>query len=56
MDCGCERRKLMLGRMMNSLSEPGKGMTWTQLAAATVFVLVVALAWRQVTFYIMREI
>ena len=46
----------MLGRMMDALGSPSKGMTWTQLAGATVFVLVVALAWRQVTFYIMREI
>jgi hypothetical protein len=46
----------MLGRMMDALSSPAKGLTWTQLAGATVFVLAVALAWRQVTFYIMREI
>jgi hypothetical protein len=31
-------------------------MSWTQLAGATVFVLVVAIGWRQVTLYVMREI
>lgn len=46
----------MLGRMMTSLSAPSGGMTWTQLAAATIFVLTVIIAWRQVTFFIMREI
>lgn len=39
-----------------SLSAPSQDMTWTQLAAATVFVLVVAVAWRQVTLMIMREL
>lgn len=46
----------MLGRLMSSLSAPGSGLSWTQLAAATVFVITVAIAWRQVTFHIMREI
>jgi hypothetical protein len=46
----------MLSKIASSLSSPSKTMTWTQLAGATVFVIVVALAWRQVTFYIMREI
>jgi hypothetical protein len=46
----------MLGRLSDALKSPGGGLSWTQLAGATVFVLVVALAWRQVTFYIMREI
>jgi hypothetical protein len=45
----------MLGNVMDSLGRPSSGMTWTQLAAATVFVLVVAVGWRQITFYIMRE-
>ena len=45
----------MLGSVMDSLAKPSTGMTWTQLAAATVFVLVVAVGWRQITFYIMRE-
>jgi hypothetical protein len=45
----------MLGNVMDSLGRPSQGMTWTQLAAATVFVLVVAVGWRQITFYIMRE-
>jgi len=45
----------MLGNVMDSLGRPSQGMTWAQLAAATVFVLVVAVAWRQIIFYIMRE-
>lgn len=40
----------------SSLSAPSQSMSWTQLAAATVFVLVVAIAWRQITLMIMREI
>lgn len=46
----------MLGKIMDSLHAPSKSMTWTQLAGATVFVIVVAIAWRQVTLYIVREI
>jgi hypothetical protein len=46
----------MLGRITSALNRPGQNMTWTQLAGATVFVLVVILAWRQVTFMIMREV
>lgn len=46
----------MLGRIASSLSSPGGSLTWAQLAAATVFVITVAIAWRQVTLYIMREI
>lgn len=46
----------MLGRMMDAIHAPSKSTTWTQLAAATVFVLMVAVAWRQVTLYVMREI
>lgn len=42
--------------MLASLKAPSQSMTWTQLAAAVVFVLVVALMWRQVTLYIMREL
>ena len=45
----------MFGDIIESLHRPAAGITWTQLAAATVFVLVVAVAWRQVVFYIMRE-
>lgn len=45
----------MLGNVMDSLGRPSNSMSWTQLAAATVFVLVVAVGWRQITFYIMRE-
>jgi hypothetical protein len=45
----------MLGDVMDSLGRPSAGMSWTQLAAAVVFVLVVMVGWRQITFYIMRE-
>lgn len=45
----------MLGSIMDTLRRPGGSMTWTQLGAATVFVITVAIAWRQITFYIMRE-
>ena len=56
MDCGCERREAMLSQIMEGLKAPSEKMTWLQLAAATVFVIVVAVAWRQVTLFIMREI
>lgn len=46
----------MLSRIMDGLKAPSDKMSWTQLAAATVFVLVVAVMWRQVTLFIMREI
>jgi hypothetical protein len=46
----------MLGKMIDGLKTPSQSMTWQQLAATTVFVLTVAIAWRQVTLYIMREI
>ena len=45
----------MLRDVLDGLKRPSNGMTWGQLAAATVFVIVVAIGWRQVTFYIMRE-
>lgn len=38
-----------------SLKRPLDGMSWLQLAAATVFVLVVVFMWRQVTLYIGRD-
>lgn len=46
----------MLSDMMDRLKSPTSGMTWTQLAGATIFVIVVALMWRQVTLFIMREL
>ena len=39
-----------------SLKTPFASMTWTQLAAVTVFVLTVALGWRQVVLFIGQEI
>lgn len=46
----------LVTRIGNALTRPSDGMSWTQLAAATVLVLTVAVAWRQVTLFIMREI
>jgi hypothetical protein len=46
----------LVGRIGAALKTPSDRMSWLQLAAATVFVIVVAVAWRQVTLYIMREI
>lgn len=46
----------MLSEVMDRLKSPSSGMSWTQLAGATVFVIVVALMWRQVTLFIMKEI
>jgi hypothetical protein len=45
-----------LTQVGSTLSRPADTMSWTQLAAATVFVLLVAVAWRQVTLMIMREL
>jgi len=39
-----------------ALAAPSKSMSWSQLALATVFVLIVAVAWRQVTLMIMNEL
>lgn len=46
----------MLGRIGSSLQSPSANMSWTQLAASVVFVLVVLFAWRQVVLFIRREI
>lgn len=46
----------MLSEMMDRLKSPTSNMTWTQLAGVTVFVIVVAVMWRQVVQFIMREI
>jgi len=47
----------LVTRTWNALQTPfGNAMTWTQLAAVTVFILVVALAWRQVVLFIAQEI
>lgn len=46
----------MLGGMWSTLSKPSEDMTWPQLAAATLFVMVAALAWRQVILMVMDEI
>lgn len=46
----------LVTRIGAALKAPSDTMSWTQLAAATVFVAVVIVMWRQVTLYIMREI
>jgi hypothetical protein len=39
-----------------AVAAPSAGMTWPQLGLAVIFVLIVALAWRQVTHFIMGEL
>lgn len=46
----------MLSETIDRLKAPTSSMSWTQLAGATVFVIVVALMWRQVTLFIMKEL
>lgn len=46
----------MLSDAVDRLKAPSANMSWTQLAGATVFVIVVAVMWRQVTLFIMREL
>lgn len=46
----------MLGKIAESLRSPSQTMTWGQLAAAVVFVIVIAIAWRQVTLMIAGEL
>jgi hypothetical protein len=46
----------MLSNIMTALNKPTPNMSWLQLGAATVFVLVVIVMWRQVVLYIMDEI
>ncbi len=45
----------MIGKVMDTLAEPSPSMSWAQLAGATVFVITVAIAWRQVVHFIMDE-
>ncbi len=45
------------GRVAATWQSPfGNSITWLQLAAATVFVLCVILAWRQVTTFIVERV
>lgn len=46
----------MLTDAFNRLKSPTQNMSWVQLGGATVFVIVVALMWRQVTLFIMKEL
>ena len=46
----------MLSELMDRLKTPTANMSWPQLAAATVFVIVVAVAWRQVVHMITHEV
>jgi hypothetical protein len=45
----------MTSRLGTALQTPSSSMSWVQLAAATIFVVVVLVAWRQVVRYILRE-
>lgn len=45
----------MFGRIAAALQKPSDGQTWLQLAAMVIFMITVAIAWRQTTFYIMGE-
>lgn len=47
----------LVTRISNALQSPfSNNVTWTQLGAVVVFVLVVAFAWRQVVLFIGQEI
>jgi len=46
----------MLSRIGASLAQPSQGMTWMQLAAASVFVVTVLIMWRQVIKWGMGEL
>lgn len=46
----------MFTRLTAALQAPSANLSWLQLGAASIFVLTVALMWRQVTLIIMREI
>lgn len=47
----------LVTRIGAALQTPfGNSMSWAQLAAVTVFILIVALAWRQVVLFIAQEI
>jgi hypothetical protein len=45
-----------LSQVGSSLAAPSKNMSWLQLGAAVGFVMVAAIAWRQVTLMIMNEL
>jgi len=47
----------LISRIGTALDTPfSSSMTWTQLAAVVVFIMCVALAWRQVVLFIAQEI
>ena len=47
----------LFGDIAHALQSPfGNSMSWSQLALVVVFVLIVALAWRQVVLFIGQEI
>ena len=46
----------MLSQIMDRLKTPTSNMSWSQLAAATVFVIVIAIAWRQVVHMITNDV
>jgi hypothetical protein len=45
-----------LSNVGTSLAAPSQSMSWVQLFAAVGFVMVAAVAWRQVTLMIMNEL
>jgi uncharacterized membrane protein YoaK (UPF0700 family) len=51
----CAMQQGLISRIGASLARPSANMSWLQLGATVVFVVVVALAWRQVTMLIVRE-
>ena len=44
-----------LTRIGTALAAPSRNMTWTQLAASVVFVLLVIIAWHQIVRSITRN-
>jgi hypothetical protein len=44
----------MWDQLTEALSSPSKNMTWPQLAASVVFILIVLIAWRQVVRFIVE--
>lgn len=45
----------MFGRISDAIAHPSANPSWSQLAAMTIFVLTIALLWRQVVMMVTRE-
>lgn len=52
----CAMQQGLVSRIGAAIKAPSDNMSWLQLGAATVFVIVVAIMWRQVTLAIMQEL